>query len=1453
MISEQDGKSRSFRTALELERSLKVDLENLTEEEREVLLLMLAEMNDPGAKMSGIYEAASAGEFKRPLVDMETFIRDKEYLGNTCENCYTQVLEDMKELFSGGYHEVVFTGAIGWGKCLRKSRTYVFDCSTGERKRIEDFENSAPLVPSLSGEKIEPVRASKVWPSGRKECARLELASGQWLEASWDHPVLGPDGYVTLAELRPGDFVACARTCPSPSKPIQISDAEVAVAAYLIADGSLTWGKHDYVKGDRRLVDDFRSYVSDVPGFDGFGRECFERGAWYVSFLGLNDWLIDLGVDCRSKEKRVPPEFFGLSDRQLALFLNRIFTDGSVYTGSPRKIELALASEGLIDDVQELLRRFGVVARKSFKPKRSVKGGPLHDAWRLQIADAPSQLMFLAAVGPIFGKEVSCEELRHEAEKVNSNPNWDVVPITAAQLKEIRKETGPHTNAAWRKMGSLAAGSYMGRAKFKRLCERTGYKGRFRKFAEMDVVWERVTSVEGIGTHEVYDLTVPGTQNVVANGIVVHNTFAASIGICRIIYELSCMHDPHMSFGLAKDSNISIVNLSVNEALATKVVFENIATKIKSSPYFSENFPFSATKKELRFPGNIWVAARATTDGSVLGLNTISALMDECVSADTLVLTEKGPLRAEDLFLDGTPFRTVTFDFDTNEPVVSDAWIKRSSDQECFDLELDNGTILRASHKHPVAIRSNGIPEFKYMRDILPGEEVITYAEEGTKAVRRGEGEDSRGRKEAHGREESLLRKNAFSRGARLGIRGMGRKLSVGRVVSKRSVGVLPTYDVCVPGFEVFVADGVLVHNTNFMHKVKGAEGAAKRWGKVDHAEQLYAAIKRRMKSRFERKGRLPGMIFVVSSKKTSDDFTAKRVREARNDPSIFVRDYCLTGDTRIPLLDGTEPTIRELTELYGGSESTFEVYSFDTKTGRVVPGIASHPRCTARKERVLEVELDNGEVVRATPWHPFMLKTGEYVKAEDLQVGDSLMPLYRRVNEWGYEEVGQPWWGGRWQKTHHMSARSLFGTWPKIGSDNLKVVSIREGGLEDVYDLTVSGLENFAVGAGVFVHNSIWDVKPKHYFSDKVFHVLVGNDQVPSRIIEDEEELQTIQMNVPDGCVISEVPDDFRIDFEADLEGAIRDIAGIATVSVSPFIQRREKIMAAVDKDRTHPFSSIVYDPARPGSFMWDRLVSDQPRNRSYRDVESTLRPIVNPTAPRHVHIDPSLRGDATGLCVAHVAGLKDVIRRADDGRQFIERAPVYYVDLILQIVPPAGGEIVLADVRHLIYDLTAHGFMITTVSLDSWQSADSIQILKSKGYKSELVSMDTNPDAYDNLKTALYEERVRMYRYKPVLDELIALQEDRAGRKRKIDHPPSGSKDCSDALAGVCFTLSRNAVKQPLPMMTSVDHVSDPWMDEQHQAILGGQDRGSGNEFLPALLVGVDGDDWDGGSGPF
>ncbi|RLG72344.1 MAG: hypothetical protein DRO11_02450 [Methanobacteriota archaeon] len=308
-----------------------------------------------------------------------------------------------------------------------------------------------------------------------------------------------------------------------------------------------------------------------------------------------------------------------------------------------------------------------------------------------------------------------------------------------------------------------------------------------------------------------------------------------------------------------------------------------------------------------------------------------------------------------------------------------------------------------------------------------------------------------------------------------------------------------------------------------------------------------------------------------------------------------------------------------------------------------------------------------------------------------------------------------------------------------------------------------------------VFVREyAAWDVKESKYLS-KRFRVLVGSSSLRSRVLADDEVIDEVWLRDNEVFVI-DVPDEYREDFDRDLEGAIRDIAGVPTNAITPYIHRTEAIDECIDRERNHPFTTHDWQIDQSGDFYWDQLSRQGERNLRGGFTEKVWTPILNPEAARWVHIDIGLSGDSLGLAMGHVARRVEVVRRnRDTMEEYSDKAPSLVIDFMLKVSPPVGDQIFLAEVRRLVYELQAHGFKIRGFSCDSFQSADTIQQMKQHGVaRSTVVSTDRTTVPYDTLKTALYEKRISFYEYNPFLTELRSLEYD--SLRGKIDHPLSG-----------------------------------------------------------------------------
>ena len=133
----------------------------------------------------------------------------------------------------------------------------------------------------------------------------------------------------------------------------------------------------------------------------------------------------------------------------------------------------------------------------------------------------------------------------------------------------------------------------------------------------------------------------------------------------------------------------------------------------------------------------------------------------------------------------------------------------------------------------------------------------------------------------------------------------------------------------------------------------------------------------------------------------------------------------CLAGGTEISLLNGQNSTIESLV----GTGKVW-VYSYDLLRERIVPAEAE-AKCTGYRDDFVRVHLDNGAEVLCTSDHLWLGRSGEYIRADALEPGSSLMPLYRKSDH-GYERFYAPnrskWITTHWSVVHQLGIHATSG-----------------------------------------------------------------------------------------------------------------------------------------------------------------------------------------------------------------------------------------------------------------------------------------------------------------------------------------------------------------------------------------------------------------------------------------
>jgi deoxycytidine triphosphate deaminase len=237
----------------------------------------------------------------------------------------------------------------------------------------------------------------------------------------------------------------------------------------------------------------------------------------------------------------------------------------------------------------------------------------------------------------------------------------------------------------------------------------------------------------------------------------------------------------------------------------------------------------------------------------------------------------------------------------------------------------------------------------------------------------------------------------------------------------------------------------------------------------------------------------------------------------------------CFRGDTRVALADGTARTLEEMA-LRADKGETFRGYSIGS-TGQLIETQLENPRFVGR-DTLVEVVLDNGASIYSTLDHQFMLRDGTMVQADDLRPGFRLMSLNRHLAD--RVEVASQSVSTSYPSRIPPSARSSSPershtmTQSSIGKPrhNYQVAQLRAiAGDHDVYCLTVPEAGNFALDAGVFVHNCgiIVNVTPfEPEWEGYVTLEFSNTTPMPAKIYANEGVAQVIFFEADEVCEVS-------------------------------------------------------------------------------------------------------------------------------------------------------------------------------------------------------------------------------------------------------------------------------------------------------------------------------------------
>ncbi len=358
-------------------------------------------------------------------------------------------------------------------------------------------------------------------------------------------------GWKRLDQLSAGERLALPRYLQGPSSPVFfMTDAELRLLGHLIGNGSThvrqrIW----YTTNDFALAETVIHLALEVFGdaiHPRVEKDKHDNPRYHVYLAATEDfthgynpvavWLDTLGIfNLHSSEKFIPKEVFMQSETGIACFLHHLWSTNSrihVSHGNYVNSYYTSSSHQLARQVQSLLLRLGINA----KLRCCSQGQKGRDQYQVWVSGKSEVRNFMSLVGDLDANKGKYHVVEaHVANTNRDNTAW----------KDLAVPAMPANSMINNQMQIGLGGSYCGTDLYQQniSCERAMRLAEavpseeLVQLAQGDVYWDEVINVVRDEETDVYDLTVEGLHNFVANDIIVHNSIEADADVVMFIYR----------------------------------------------------------------------------------------------------------------------------------------------------------------------------------------------------------------------------------------------------------------------------------------------------------------------------------------------------------------------------------------------------------------------------------------------------------------------------------------------------------------------------------------------------------------------------------------------------------------------------------------------------------------------------------------------------------------------------------------------------------------------------------------------------------------------------------------------------------------------------------------------------------------------------------------------------
>ncbi len=483
---------------------------------------------------------------------------------------------------SRGDIHMLLIGDPGAGKCLH-GNTKIF-LENGKIVRIKELAQDAGLIDEVKDigpvgittvhfdGKMDGGKAIRVWRrKSEKTLLEITTRTGKTLKLTKNHPLFHiGNGYMVAKNAEdfvPGERIATPRRILTkgsiqrikrffPKKysnnskeytyPEIIDNNLARFLGYLCGDGYISYSKTSgwisFTNNDEDLLSDFKRLAKILFRANPSARKS-HRGKsaeeTYFTSRAVVDYFVANfeEVTGKSNGKGIPAALEMSPNRILKEFILALFDCEAHLNARKRQIEFMTTSEGLAEDLQMLLLRFGVISSRKRKIKYAANTLERRKVPAFELTIAGEFVRIYAENLGFISKKKTKSLEKMVSSKAAYNTNVDLVPNVNGLLRFLRGELGllqkemgvPRPSFAHFEQNNRLPSVNMLKkitTHLRLAGKKSIYLDLLDEIAHADVFWDEILEIKETKADEeyVYDLEVEKTHNYVANGVVVHNS-----------------------------------------------------------------------------------------------------------------------------------------------------------------------------------------------------------------------------------------------------------------------------------------------------------------------------------------------------------------------------------------------------------------------------------------------------------------------------------------------------------------------------------------------------------------------------------------------------------------------------------------------------------------------------------------------------------------------------------------------------------------------------------------------------------------------------------------------------------------------------------------------------------------------------------------------------------------